>query len=386
MEIKLFDKRNIEELAWESFSNGQEAKAYLLPLIQEGTQAFIDNLIAEVSVLAAGKTLLPIVKPQRKTKIPNSYIASNITQYFHYSQEEILNNAKYSPFLKRLSKLAFPPVISLAKAMGFEDVVFINNWLLSSNLAPQLDLQLLPDIKACLTKHFPNSALVFKGVTEATDQQLKVSLESIGFASVVSRQVYVMKPETKKYKKKRPWVTDKKLWEKAKEEGMEWSQIQLLCNGDAALTNQYYTELYLEKYSYFNPQYTTGYIELAQKAGILTFHQLKEKGKILAVQAFSEVNGVLTTPFIGYKQDEPLEKGLYRIMNMRLMDEAIQKGLVLNMSSGASKFKKARAGEASFEYNMTYSCHLPFYTRFIWQIMLFFSEKYIKPSMIKYEV
>jgi hypothetical protein len=121
-------------------------------------------------------------------------------------------------------------------------------------------------------------------------------------------------------------------------------------------------------------------------SNLLKVHLIRFEGKIVAVLATFEQNGVITTPFIGYDPNAPAEWGLYRLMNMKLMQEAINRNLILHQSSGAGDFKKQRGGESAYEYNFIYNKHLNAFRRSPWKLFEYMTDRYIIPNMEKYGV
>jgi hypothetical protein len=66
----------------------------------------------------------------------------------------------------------------------------------------------------------------------------------------------------------------------------------------------------LEKYCRNNPQFNTHFLELALKHKTLQIRVLRKAGKIDGVLGFDEINGVMTTPVLGYDPSLPESVGL----------------------------------------------------------------------------
>jgi len=196
----------------------------------------------------------------------------------------------------------------------------------------------------------------------------------------VSRPVLYLDPSKGKYKRKRMFKSDQKLWEKS-QDGYYWEKNPELSKTEQARLLSLYQSLYLDKYSSLNPQYTPAYLDVLLESKALDFHVLKKEDEIFGVTAFFKQNGQITTPFIGYDREVPLKVGLYRFLNLRLMEEAIEEKLLLNMSSGAANFKKIRGGKGSMEYNMVFDRHLSPTYRVPWQIYELISKHIAVPEM-----
>jgi hypothetical protein len=71
---------------------------------------------------------------------------------------------------------------------------------------------------------------------------------------------------------------------------------------------------------------------------------------------------------------------------MKLMQEAIDRNLILHQSSGAGDFKKQRGGESAYEYHFIYSKHLNTLRQSPWKLFQYMTDRYIIPNMEKYGV
>jgi len=91
----------------------------------------------------------------------------------------------------------------------------------------------------------------------------------------------------------------------------------------------------------------------------------------------------MTTPLFGYDLSIPQELGLYRILSLKLIEEATNRELVLHQSSGAGQFKKCRGGVPVIEYNAVYIRHLSLFRRIVWKTVKIISNKIAMPMIIK---
>ena len=384
-EIGIYLKDEIESVDWEKLENGACLKNYLIPLVKKGTRHFISNTEHEMGLAVVDGKAFPLTIGNMDSK-SFCYLVSFLSQYFDYAREEVLENDKYTASQKRIARFVVPIFKFLGKLSGMEKVVFINNYILSTSLYPDTsEIDLVSFIKELEVK-FTNHTLVFRSVNDYTEEKFLKELEVLGGKTLACRQLYMLDPKLGKYKKKRPFVMDSKLWDKTTD--LEWIKAESFTNEEKRLAIQFYTALYIDKYSSLNPHYTEAYLDIVLKSKVLEFYLLKEKetGNLKAVQAVASKNNVITTPFIGYDQSVPKEKGLYRLMNVQLTQLAVKNNAVLNMSSGASKFKISRGGKPFFEYHVVFDEHLKTSRKWIWSLLHYFSEKFVKPSMKKMEV
>ena len=153
---------------------------------------------------------------------------------------------------------------------------------------------------------------------------------------------------------------------------------------DLARSVDLYNMLYLEKYSYYNPQFTFEFMKLARDEGILHMLALRRDGPINAVIGFFIRNGAMTLPLLGYDTSLPQTEGLYRLLTQLKIQEGLRRNLLIHSSSGVGKFKKARGGKSVIEYNAVYHNHLPAWRQRPWKLIKAIS-KYAIPYFQKME-
>jgi hypothetical protein len=150
---------------------------------------------------------------------------------------------------------------------------------------------------------------------------------------------------------------------------------------------QLYQMLYLEKYSKYNPQFTLKYFETCYKDGIIQFQGYKNSENIL--KAFSGlfiVENTITSPLVGYDTAADQKEGLYIHAAQLALLFKFESNLLLNLSSGASKFKRMRGGAPSVEYSVVYCKHLSRRKKLTLIILQYLSNKIGIPLMEKYEL
>ena len=203
MNIQIYDRQSIDQVPWPATPEGEYARSLLGPLIRCGPQRLIDNADAEVRVLVAGDLVLPLVLGNPAPTIKNSYVCSPTTHYIDYAKREIEIELHDQPFARAL----VPPMLDLLRPLllwsKFEQVVFVNNWLLSTNLYPALPYARLQTLRDILVSAFPEHAIVFRSVNDQLNAELMAQLQGLHFRSVFSRQVYILDPRDSRYQQKK---------------------------------------------------------------------------------------------------------------------------------------------------------------------------------------
>jgi len=378
---QVFHKGNIHDVDWKQITQGTQIREYLEPLIHKGSAAYVSNSNHEVQLLIAGEHAFPLLIGDANGGKKYSYVVSNLCQYFDYVSDEILRGNTYGRFTRFVARYLMPLARALAMGNGMEQTVFVNNWLFSSNLYPNCSNIDWKEVLNTLQTTFPDRAIMFRSIDEKALSEVKHKLEGMGCDALSARLLYYLDFKETNLKKKRPYQQDKKRWEKQSD--YRHRSIRRLDEGLTHSILEYYSKLYIGKHSRYNPIYSKAMLKNLHKSGILSFEGIFEDDHLQAIQLVWMRNGVATTPFIGYNQEIPSEKGLYRFLNTILTELSAETGVLLNMSSGADKFKKQRGGHPVFEYNMVYFKHLRGYRQWVWKLFVWAGKKYFQPAMLQ---
>ncbi|WP_161627781.1 GNAT family N-acetyltransferase [Eisenibacter elegans] len=383
--LHLYTHADFADLPWTQYRQGAVLQQLFAPLSADGKLIhFATNAPNQCYLLAIDDLLLPLVEGNSRAEAA-TYLSSPTSQYIDLTIEEIQleidDNNRLKPFAAPVLRLAK----RLCKACLFDKVLFVNNWLVSTNLYPAISEAQLQAMIPWLFQHFPQHAIVFRSVNECDNVQLLAELCALKGTPIISRQVYMLFTQEEGFGKKRMYKSDQKLWQK--QQTYTWELIQNPSSEELDRIQQLYNQLYLEKYSSFNPHYTTTYIAALIQSAWMPIWVLRhrETGRIDGVSALYACEGVLTTPLIGYDRNHPQALDLYRYLSFNLIQEARQQAYPLvNLSSGAAPFKKMRGGIPYLEYNLAFYRHLPWWRRLPWQLFRFFSVRFAIPAMQRY--
>lgn len=250
--VTLYTKDNWEKLKWENFQEGQLIKSYFLPLLKNDSKYLIKNVNTSLGFVAIEDILLPYTVNEEEYE--NSYVCSPYNHYITYSKEELsmLNNKLLEVFFHFLLGV----ISKVAKKIEINKVVYINNWLISTNLSPNLSIEQLESIKNTMLAKYPDYLIGYRSINEGLYPNMKVELEALQFQMLPSRFVYISRPEeiinaTKKVRN--TLNRDKKLLDRNE---FDIIQHDDFTKEDLIRAKQLYDKLYLEKYSYNNPQFT----------------------------------------------------------------------------------------------------------------------------------
>jgi hypothetical protein len=371
---KLFTHKNIHTIEWPSTADGEYARNYLLP-IMEDPQRYIKNVYNTQLMLAkVDDVIIPITVTDFHPD--NTYTVSPYSHYVSYGGFEEVKHLENKP-LEALIKWIMNPVAWYFKKAQLDKVVFVNNYLLSTNLYPSISTGQISALSEALPEWFPDRVIIFRSVDEHKNPHIIEALKVKNYEMVLGRQVWYMDPaeaaRTRQYKE------DVRVLRK---HGYEVVDGKELSDDDLQRAVHLYNLLYLEKYSYYNPQFTFDFLKLARDKGILHLRTLKREGKMNAVMGFFIRNGAMTQPLFGYDTSLPQDEGLYRLLTLITLQEGLQRNLLVHASGGVGKFKKIRGGRSVIEYNAVFAKHLPPWRQRPWKLIKAIS-KYMIPYFQK---
>lgn len=394
VQCRLYDSRTIAAMRWPQTEYGAYAQAYLLPLIRDGAAPYIHNVRTQLLVLSVDGIPLPVTV--NEAQYDNSYVCSPYTHYVSYAREELalLGSKAAERVLSRL----LDGVGALMRRAGFNRVVQLNNWLVSTNLFPTMSQEQLLAAVDCLRAAYPNEVLLIRSLNELTTGDELAALKQYGCRLVPSRQIYLLRPEPEAGSSTvEPSADDNLSHASVKPRSMLASAVPLpaakarwLVKRDTGLIAkhgyevvgpediteqdiprivQLYDMLYIEKYSTHNPQFTALFIRLAREQGILRLYGLRKAGRMEAVLGFFSREGVMTTPLFGYDTSVPQQIGLYRMLSALLIRLAGERGELLHESSGVGQFKRNRGAVPELEVSAVYDRHMPLGVRLSWSVL-----------------
>ncbi len=374
--IRLYDRSILGSLDWPATSDGQYARRYLAPLIENGPQAYIRNVCTDLRVLQLDTVLLPIAITL--FDLNNSYVCSPYTHYITYGQEEFRNLK--NPPVEALLKFLFLPLAAYFRSTNLDQVVLVNNWLLSTNLYPVISKTSLREAIRFLIEVFPDRPIVFRSV-DTRNQSIYHSLLELGCRMMFSRNVYYQEPGSAYVQRKQQYRFDLKHFHRSPYQVVSADQLS---EADLPRIVELYNQLYLDKYSRYNPQFTEAFIQLVLEQKLLSIKAFTHADRIDAVMGYFVRNGLATPPLFGYDTHLPKQLGLYRLLSTLMSLEAETQNVVVHFSAGAGGFKRLRGGLPAIEYNAVYDAHLPPAQRRPWTLLKFLMDRFAIPIIQRY--
>jgi hypothetical protein len=310
----------------------------------------VANLQTELSTLSIGPHTLPLT---RNDGAPTCYVCCPSAAYLDYARDELRHFTAH-PVLKSVLGGLIGMARPLLAAAGLDRQVQPNNWLLSTNILPDLGAAEIMAATAMLSEQWPEHAVVWRSVNTVNHVQLKARFEAAGYVALASRQVYLFDARYDPPSIGRDEKRDAKLLAQS-----DFIPTRQFTSDDFARMAGLYQALYLDKYTPLNPRYTAEFLERAYTGGLLDLVGLRgPSGSLDGIIGMFRQGDTLTAPVVGYDTGLPPEVGLYRRLMALALTRARQERLLYNMSGGAAAFKRNRGGVPALEYMMVYNQHL----------------------------
>lgn len=363
--VRFYDRNSLKEIDWPDTEDGRYARAYLEPIMLQGTQSYMSNVDTTLLLARIDDLVLPVTV--NEAEYDNAYVCSPYTHYVRYAKQELTLLRK--PFLEKGLSALLSVLGWGMRRSKINKVVHVNNWLLSTNLYPAMSGEQAVYLLAAVKERYPEHAVVFRSLCPGLHPDLTGKLKQAGCQLIPSRQIYLYQANDPNFgNAKSRWLL-KRDYDLLAKHGYEFVSEANLTDADIPRIAELYKLLYLEKYSYDNPQFSEYFIATAKASGALTLYGLRKEGRIDAVMGYFSRNGVMTTPLFGYDTALPLSIGLYRMLSACLIVQARENGHLLHESSGAAQFKRNRGAVADFEYSAVYERHLPLGRRWCWLLL-----------------
>ena len=375
---ELFDATNLGTLKWPESHDGQYAKKYLSPLVEQGISPFIKNVSASMQVLKIDDIVLPVIIAT--DNYSDTWVCSVSTLYVSYPLETL--HLVENPILQFLAKQVVGGIGKIGRRGNLNSVIYVNDWLFSVDLYPQgLTQEKVRRIIQFLKTRFPRHALVFRSLTEKTNAELMVDLKKEGCRLLASRSVFFTDSNNPELYTTRIIKSDMKLWKEKTHQVVDGLQLTDL---ETERVLELYRKLYIDNHSNLNPKVTLEFVKHLIGNRLFQIRALKVDGVIEGVVGFFIKDDVMMCPLFGYDKSLDNSNQIYRLLSTCLLLEAKENKCLFHQSAGGSFFKKIRRAVSYTESMAIYTEHLPLQQKFPWFTLRTFINNFAIPYMQKY--
>jgi len=352
--MKLYYKQNIADL----IVKNQKSKL-LQMLVENSLNLFIDNCNAQIVILEYENNYLPLVIAGNDDK-NQTYLTSLISSYIDYPKHILKNR-----FINILFNF-FNKVLSYGL---IDKVVFINHWLISTNIHHDLSTEHVNQITKFIKQIFPDYAICFRNVAKETNAILYNSLNQNKYRFLINRASYYIDNNSfKEVYKKQSLKKDLSLYKK--------SEYKIsVSTADSHIQSEIYKDLYINKYTSLNPQYNEKFFHMLCQNGFESYTLLNKQNNIVGFFVPFVLNGTVSVPWFGYDTSVIQKEGLYRLLMLNIIEYAKNNNLNLNLSSGVGEFKQRRGAKPYWEYLAIDYSHLNIFRKLVYFFLIQITNK-----------
>lgn len=322
-----------------------------------GGAHWVGNARCRIEVAELGGMRLP-VSLLDGSAADESYVASPRSAWHRYALGEARRRLPpaWQPLGGLGLGLAAAPLAGLILAAGLDRAAIAGNWLVSTNLHPQMAQADWQALTENLVLAYPGRPLMLRNICEVLNPGLPDILRDLGYQLLPARLIYLADPTQPALWRHNHVKKDQRLLASG---GLDLVNPGQLRMEDLDELRRCFRSLFIDKHSVLNPDFTLAFFALCRDTRFLNLFALRHAGRIAGVLGVYARHGWLTTPLIGYDTTLPAELGLYRRLMALLLHEAREKKCRLHYSAGAGSFKRVRGGEPYLEYCAVYVRHLP---------------------------
>jgi hypothetical protein len=288
---------------------------------------------------------------------------------------------KLAPSLRLPVAGAAAALTATMRAAGLHRAALIDNWLISTNLHPNVLSADWVAAREAAIAQWPDRPFAIRSISPAVDPTLAAQLLADGWLLVPARLIYLCNPQDPATCARGHVKRDRKLLDRA---DVEIVGPEALTLADTAALRRCFRMVFMEKHSGLNPDFSDAYFNLCIEQRYLDLYALRHSGQLMGVVGLLERHGWMTTPLIGYDTAQPAALGLYRRLMALLLDKAREAHVQLHYSSGAGQFKLARGGAPTMEYTALYVRHLSWHQRQAAQIFASLLQRYAEPILRRF--
>ena len=326
-------------------------------------QRLVDNVPLDTRLLRIGTQSLPVTV-NLNGQASTSWVASLRNSYGPYARAEtlIVPMPRSSQWLYRAASVFAESLFALS---GLSGGLFLNNWLLATNLySTRFDLETIVAAREQLSHDYPDSPLIVRSLTAELHAPLLEALVREGFHLIPTRQVWLTGPLTSGDWRKHGDAKKDIALEARCASSSEWVSGHTFSDRDFTQALDLYNALYREKYPQHNPAYNESFFRIAVATGWLSLFGLRQQDQSLSgMVGIVARDKVFATPVLGYDLSADKRLGLYRRLMLKAFTTVETAGGILHCSAGAGSFKKQRGAHFAVEFAAVSGKNLPCYRR-----------------------
>ena len=316
-DIEFYDRKNIKNLKLPKSPYTDFIKDYIVPMIIHGSQYYIKN--CDVQILLIKYDILVVPFTITEVNQCGSYIFSMQDTFINCLIEELSHIKSFNPITRSIKYLAKLFGV-LFKFTRVNKTIIFNNWLFSTNPTQEIPCPILKKMIVSIKDKYPGYTILVKSLNVKTTFSTLKNYCKIGFKFMPIRPIYLLDTNSST-------SLNKKNRRNIKRDKMFLEQNDLCITHDASdqkINSEYfmslYYDLYINKHSKYNAQYTNKFFDDMLSSTCLKFTFLKNYDDIKGYAFHYCLDGVIATPLMGYSLED---RNYYRATSYAIQQYAL---------------------------------------------------------------
>jgi hypothetical protein len=346
-------------------TQGNGTLAFFAALAKAGVGNVVTNLNAKLGCILSGSATLPYAVSVDGGG--RGYVGSFTRMYMDGAADAL--GASKSIALR----VAAPGVAlsgSVARSLGMDDVVTINNNLHTTMHVPDWNDVDIGEMTAALIAKYPRHAIWVRGMVDCMNAAELDRLMRHDYVIAPSRPVEILDPRAPDYKISSNLKKDFKKLERIP--GMKPFVAGSFNDADFEAMARFCHSATVERHTKLLPDYTPEFFRACTAWPDCRTVGLRDEasGALRGFATLMIAPKRITCGTLGYDMQADDAKPIYPALSGMEMREAINAHLPFNIGYGAVEFKRVRGTVPAMEMNAFYIRHLPAVRRRLWRATL----------------
>ncbi|RKH67419.1 GNAT family N-acetyltransferase [Corallococcus interemptor] len=370
--MTLYDADTVDACSWPETPQARLARDYFVPVMKRGSTAFLSDRTT-LRLVAMDDLRIPLAI--NEAEYGNSPLHSLWVRYIGLPVQAVTAEA-YGAARAVVMRGAMRTLGSMLKAARIDKAVYVDHWLVLRNLSVSLDEAQVERLTAFLVERFPGHAIVFPAINPANASPLLNTLAARDYGFLYGSHTRMTLPTQD---------VSRQVRENRRRDGrlLEAAGYRIVDGRElpdcAPRLRELYRSLNADKY-HSTLDFTEEFFAWTLREGIFQYWLAVKDGRVDGFYATHVSDDTVWSPLFGYDLSLPQDLGLYRGLVHRLMQDALEVGLTIELGPGADPFKSLRGSQPVPRWTAYYVKHLSGFRQYAWRTLQRYVNGGVRPA------
>ncbi|MBN8226487.1 hypothetical protein JYK02_03075 [Corallococcus macrosporus] len=370
--MTLYDAATVDACTWPQTPEARLARDYFVPLMKRGSTTFLSDRTT-LQLVAMDDLRIPLAI--NEAEYGNSPLHSTWVRYIGLPVAAVTAET-YGAARAVVMRGAMRTLGAMLKAARIDKCVYVDHWGLLRNLHARLDEAQVERLTAFLVEQFPGHAILFPAINPASASPLLNTLAAKDYGFVYASHTRMTLPTQE---------VSRQVRENRRRDGrlLEAAGYRIVDGREmpdcAPRLRELYRSLNADKY-HSSLDYTEELFAWTLREGLFQYRLAVKDGRVDGFYATHTSQDVVWSPMFGYDLALPQELGLYRGLVHRLMQDALEVGLTIELGPGADPFKSLRGSQPVPRWTAFHVKHLSGFRQYAWRTLQRYVNGGVRPA------